>query len=205
MPSWLLRFGVVCGVLTGLTLGPPALVEVFTGETTATSFVIGLGTVFGPPALTALYLHHGLAADRFSAVAYAMNILGLTLFGAVAFSLNIVLFHLDQPTVARLLAGPARLALLTAAVVFVAGTVLFAASMLRSRRFPRVPVYAYAVSLPLLALLARLPDTPLTSAVHVTAAAALIWLSLSAWPGTGGIAVARRGGTESGHVTRGRG
>ncbi|MFC6081230.1 hypothetical protein [Sphaerisporangium aureirubrum] len=183
MPStWLPRFGVICGVLMGLSLGPPALVEAFTGETAATSFVIGLGTAFGPPALTALYLHHATAAGRFGVAAYAVNVLGLTLFGAVAFSLNIVLFFLDEATAARLLAGPTRFALLACAVVFVAGTLLFAASMLRSRRFPRVPVYAYALSLPLLAFLARLPDTPLTSALHVIAATTLIWLSLTAWP-----------------------
>jgi hypothetical protein len=37
------------------------------------------------------------------------------------------------------------------------------------------------VALPLLALLAPLDDTPLTSLVHIAAAASLIWLSVTVW------------------------
>lgn len=70
---------------------------------------------------------------------------------------------------------------LISAAVFVVGTILFAISMARSKAFPRPPVYGYGIALPLLAVLAPLPDSPLISAVHVLAAGALIWLSLSLW------------------------
>ncbi|TLP58539.1 hypothetical protein [Microbispora triticiradicis] len=180
--TWLPRFGAICAILLGLSLGGPALVEAFTGETAATSFVIGIGTALGTPALTVLYLHHGAAGGRFGLVAYAVNVVGLGLFAGVAFSLNIVLFFLEPTIAGRLLQGPPRVAFLVATAVFVAGTVLFAVSMARSRMFPRPAVYGYGVALPLLAVLAPLPDGPLTSAVHVAAAASLIWLALSVLP-----------------------
>jgi hypothetical protein len=64
----------------------------------------------------------------------------------------------------------------------VAGTILFAIFMARSKVFPRPPVYGYGIALPLLAVLAPLPDSPLISGLHVLVAVALIWLSLCLWP-----------------------
>jgi hypothetical protein len=146
--------------------------------------VIGLGAAFGPAALTALYLHMG-SGGRFAGVAYALNAIGLGLFTGVAFALNLVLFFLTESTVDDVLAGPTGPVIRIAGIVFVLGTVLFGAAMVRSRAFPRVPVWGYTVTLPLLALLAPLPDTPLTSAVHVLAAASLIWLSVTVWHAAG--------------------
>lgn len=176
----LLRFGAACGVVLGLTLGAPAAVEAFTGETTATSLTIGLGAAFGPPALTAMYLRLG-DRGRFGVVAYGLNAIGLGLYTGVAFALNLVLFFLNESTVDDLLAGPTGVVIRIAGVVFVFGTVLFGAAMLRARAFPAVPVWGYTVTLPLLALLAPLPDTVFTSAVHVAAATSVIWLSVPVW------------------------
>jgi hypothetical protein len=176
MSSFPMRFGAACGVLLGLSLGVPAAVEVFTGETTATSFVIGLGAAFGAPALTAFYLH-----QRAGTVAYAVNVLGLGLFAGVAFALNLVVFFLDEPVADDLLAGPTRVAFLGSALVFVAGTVLFAVSMARAKVFPVVPVWGYGVSLTLLALLAPLGESPLSSGSHIVGGASLIWLSAAVW------------------------
>ncbi|NUW32033.1 hypothetical protein HTZ77_11410 [Nonomuraea sp. SMC257] len=180
--TWLPRFGAICAILLGLSIAGPALVEAFTGETAVTSFVLGLGTALGTPALTVLYLHQAAAGGRFGLVAYAVNVVGLGLFAGVAFTLNLVLFYLEPAIVERLLQGPTRAAFLAATAVFVAGTVLFAVSMARSRIFPRPAVYGYGVALPLLAVLAPLPDTLLTSAVHVVAGASLIWLALPVLP-----------------------
>jgi hypothetical protein len=206
-PFWLLRFGAACGVVLGLSTGVPAMFEAFTGETTATSLVIGLGAAFGPPALTALYLHLG-APGRFAAVAYALNAIGLCLFAGVAFALNLVLFFVPKSTVDDVLAGPTGPAFRLAAIVFVAGTVLFGVAMLRGRAFPRVPAWGYTVTLPLLALLAPLPDTPFTSAVHVLVAVSLIWLSATVWtaaavrsPGTAAATTGARSTTRSGRPT----
>ena len=200
----LLRFGAACGVVLGLSTGVPGMVEAITGETTATSLVIGLGAAFGPPALTALYLHLA-AGGRFAAVAYVLNAIGLGLFTGVAFALNLVLFFVPESTVDDVLAGPTGPVIRVSGIVFVAGTVLFGAAMLRGRAFPRLPVWGYTVTLPLLALLAPLPDTPFTSAVHVLAAASLVWLSVTVWtaaavrsPGTAAATTAARSTARSG-------
>jgi hypothetical protein len=185
----LLRFGAACGVVLGLSIGVPGAVEAFTGETTATSLAIGLGTAFGPPALTALFLlpGNGLRGNRsggngtFRSVAYALNTVGLGLFTGVAFALNLVLFFLSDAVVEDVLDGPTGVVMRISALVFVLGTVLFGVTMIRDRAYPSVPAWGYTVALPLLALLAPLDDTPLTSAVHLVAAASLIWLSATVW------------------------
>ncbi len=170
------RFGAMCGVVLGLSIGVPGAVEAFTGETTATSLVIGLGAAFGPPALTAFYLRGSSPARVW---AYGINAIGLGLFSGVAFALNLVLFFLSPPVVEEVLRGPTGVAVRVSALVFVVGTVLFGATMIRDRAFPSIPAWGYTVSLPLLAVLAPLDDSPLTSFVHVIAAASLIWLSVS--------------------------
>jgi hypothetical protein len=91
--------------------------------------------------------------------------------------LNLALFYLDDAVVEDLLDGPTRVALLGSAAVFVTGTVLFAISMVRARVLPRVPARSYGVALPLLALLGPLPDSPLTSGLHVLVGITLGWLA----------------------------
>ncbi|MBG0830294.1 hypothetical protein HS041_21245 [Planomonospora sp. ID67723] len=191
---WLARFGAVCGVLLGLSLGVPGIIEAFTGETALTSFVVGLGAVFGTPALTAFYLHHSAAAGRFGAVAYAVNLIGLGLFGGVSFTLNLVFFFLDGPVVADLMSGPTRIAVLGSMAVFVTGTVLFGVSMMRARVFPLPASLVYIVSLVLLTVLSSLPDTLLTSAMHVIACGVLVWMSALVWSGTATAGPAARQG-----------
>lgn len=177
--TWLLRFGAACGVVLGLSTAVPGVVEAFTGETTATSFVLGLGAAFGAPALTALYLRQRMESGRFGAVAYAVNMIGLGLFAGVAFALNLVLFYVDEAVADDVLAGPTRFAVLGAALTFVAGTILFSVSMLRARVLPALPAAGYGAAFTLLALLAPLADSPLTSAVHVLAGGSLIWLCVA--------------------------
>jgi hypothetical protein len=51
------RFGAVCGVIFGLSLGVPGVIEAFTGETAVTSFIVGVGVAgFGVPALFGFHL-----------------------------------------------------------------------------------------------------------------------------------------------------
>lgn len=179
--AFLLRFGAACGVLCALLLALPAAVEGFTGETTPTSLLLGLSPALAPPLLTAVHLSQSAAAGRFGSVAYAVNLLGIGLFGGAAFALNTVLFFLDSDVVADLLDGPTRVALLGSVAVFVVGTVLFAVAMVRARVVPRVAAVAYGVALPVFAAAARFPDTPLTSALHVAVGAVLVWLSVVVW------------------------
>jgi hypothetical protein len=179
--DFLLRFGAVCGVLCGLLIALPGAVEAFTGETTPTSLLLGLSPALAPPLLTAVHLSQAKTAGRFGSVAYAVNLVGICLFGGAAFTLNMALFFLAEPVVTDLLAGPTRVALLGSVALFVVGTVLFAVAMVRSRVVPRVAAVAYGLALPVFAGAARFPDTPLTSALHVTVGAVLVWLSVTVW------------------------
>lgn len=171
------RLAAWCGVLAGLCIGLPGVVEAFTGETAATSFVLGVAPGLAIPLLAVLHLRQSDAAGTFGAVAYTVNAVGLGLFGGAAFTLNLALFYVDQPVLDELLDGPTRLALLGSAVVFAVGSALFGIAMVRARIHPRVPAVAYAVALPALALAAPLADSVLTSAIHAAAGAAVLWLA----------------------------
>jgi hypothetical protein len=179
LSATLARLGSWCGIAAGLFLGLPAAVEAVTGETTATSFVLGIAPALAIPLLVVLHLRQSAAAGAFGAVAYTVNVVGLGLFGGAAFALNMVLFHLDDAVVKELLQGPTMFALLGSAVVFAVGAVLFGTSMVRAGIHPRVPAVAYIVAFPVLAVAARLPDTLATSALHVVAGATLVWLAVS--------------------------
>jgi hypothetical protein len=179
MDSTLTRLGAWCGVAAGLLIALPAAVEAVTGETAATSFLLGLAPAVAVPLLVVLHLRQAAATGRFGAVAVTLNTVGLGLFGGAAFTLNMALFYLDEPVVADLMTGPTMAALLGSAAVFAAGSVLFGITMVRAAVHPRVPAAAYVVTLPLLAVAARLPDTVLTSGLHVLSGATLVWLSVS--------------------------
>ena len=194
--TFLLRFGAISGAVCGLLLAAPAAIEALTGETAGTSFVLGIAPAAAPPLITAVQLSQFHAAGRLGVIGYAVNLIGLGLFGGAAFTLNMALFYLDQTALAELLAGPTRLALQFSAAVFVIGTVLFGVSMLRARVHRPVLALAYGVTLPVFALLAPLPDTVFTSALHVLVGVILVWLSRSVWTLTTQTSSARSGSPE---------
>lgn len=182
------RVGALCGVLSGVLLAVPALVEVFTGETSATGVPLALSPAFALPLLTALHRRQSGVTGRFGEVAHAVNLIGLGLFGGAAFAANLVLFHFDDDVLDETLAGgPTIPVFLGSAVVFAVGCALFGAALLRARVFPRVPSWGYAVVPPAFAFLTSLPDSLVTSALHVLVGAVLIRLgvALSRTPATG--------------------
>ncbi|GCB47481.1 hypothetical protein [Streptomyces sp. NL15-2K] len=175
------RVGALCGALSGLLIALPGLVEAFTGETSATSVPLALAPAFALPLLTALHLRQQLAAGSLGKIAATVNLIGLGLFGGAAFASNLVLFYLDEDVVDETLTGPTIPALSGSAAVFAVGCALFGAAMIRAQVFPKVPSWGYAVVLPLFAFLTALPDSLLTSALHVLVGAILIWLSAALW------------------------
>lgn len=175
------RAGALCGVLSSLMIALPGLVEAFTGETSATSVPLALAPAFALPLLTALHRRQGPATGRFGTSAATMNLIGLGLFGGAAFASNLVLFYLDEDIIDEILTGPTVPALIGSAAVFAVGCALFGAAMIRARIFPRVPSWGYAVVLPLFAFLTALPDSLLTSVLHVLVGVILIWLSAALW------------------------
>ncbi|MFC8428260.1 hypothetical protein [Streptomyces sp. NPDC057253] len=180
-PAHPARPGALCGVLAGLLIALPGLVEAFTGETAATSVLLAFSPAFALPFLTAVHQWQSPVPHRFAETAYLVNLIGLGLFGGAAFASNLVLFFLDDDTVKAQLTGPTRPALLGSAVVFAVGSALFGAAILRARRLPTVPAWGYAVVLPLFAFLPAIPDSVFTSALHVVVGVLLIWLSMALW------------------------
>lgn len=181
MTSSTLRADALCGALSGLLISLPALVEAFTGETSATSVAFALSPGFALPLLTGLQLRQSPATGRFGDVARTVNLIGLGLFGGAAFASNLVLFYFDDDIVDETLTGPTIPVLIGSAAVFAVGCALFGAAMIRARVFPRIPSWGYAVVLPLFAFLTGLPDSLLTSALHVLVGVILLWLSAALW------------------------
>lgn len=175
------RVGALCGALSGLLIALPALVEAFTGETTATSVPLAVSPAFALPLLTALQLRQRPATGRFAEVAHIVNLIGLGLFGSAAFASNLVLFYFDDDVIDEVLTGPTIPALVGSAAVFAVGCALFGAAMIRARVFPRIPAWGYAVVLPLFAFLTGLSDSLLTSGLHILVGAILMWLSAALW------------------------
>lgn len=177
----LMRFSALCGIFSGLFIAIPGSIEGFTGKMTVTSFILGLSPALATPLFIALYQRHSDSAGGFGAAAYAVNLIGLGLFGGAAFTLDMALIHLSKPVLNHLKHGPTYLALLGSAAVFAIGAALFGVSLLRTRVHPRIPAWGYTVILPLFAASAPLPATPLKSALHLLAGATLIWLAASLW------------------------
>lgn len=174
----LARWSAACGITAGLSIALPAGVEAFTGETAATSLVLAVAAPLAFPLLSGLSDRHPSGRAGVAAAGYLVNQLGLGLFAGATFALNAVIFFLAPGQAEDLLHGPTRAVLLLSALVFVVGSVLFGSSMLRSAAFPRIAAGAYTVLVPLLALLAPLPDTPLTSILHILVGATLVRLAL---------------------------
>ena len=174
----MVRFGAACGVVVGLATGVPGAVEAFTGETAATSLVLGFGVVAAVPFVVALALRSAFGGGRGGAVTYGLGVIGVGLFAAVAFALNVVLGFLPADAVSTLRDGPTGPALRIAGLVFVVSTVVMAVAMVRARVLPRVPAALFGVLLPTLALTASQPDSVATSALHVAAGSVLVWLSV---------------------------
>ncbi|MFF4276704.1 hypothetical protein [Streptomyces sp. NPDC001536] len=177
----LTRFGALCGVLSGLLIALPAAVEAFTGETAATSLLLALSPALALPFLTGLHHWQSPVTGRFGETAYLVNLVGLGLFGGAAFTSNLVLYYLDDDVIEAELTGPTIPVLLGSAVVFAVGCALFGAATIRARMLPKVPAWGYAVALPLLAFLTALPESVLTSALHLVVGIVLVWLSTALW------------------------
>ncbi|MEU7579882.1 hypothetical protein AB0B50_20030 [Streptomyces sp. NPDC041068] len=179
------RIGALSGVSAGLLIALPSFVEAFTGETAATSFFLALSPAFALPLLGALHHRQSAVTGRFGETAYVVNLIGLGLFGGAAFTSNLVLFYFDESVIDETLTGPTIPALIGSAGILAVGCALFGAATVRARVFPRIPSWAYATALPLFAFLIALPDSVLTSALHIAVGATLTWLAAALWRSTG--------------------
>jgi hypothetical protein len=173
------RFSAVSGVLSGLCIAVPGAVSIFTGKTAGAAFVIALAPALAMPLLVAVYQRHAYEPGRLGPVAYAVNLIGLGLFGGAVFTSDTTLYYLSKPVVDHLKHGPTLVALLGAVAVFAVGTVLFGVFLLRTGAYPRLLPWAYMVFPVVLALASPLPDSPWKNVNHVLAGATIAWLAVT--------------------------
>ncbi|MGL5929674.1 MAG: hypothetical protein ACRCY8_12130, partial [Dermatophilaceae bacterium] len=171
----------VSGILSGLLIAVPGILDGWFGESAPTSLLLSLAPALAVPLVVGLYARQAGPAGSFGILAYAVNLIGTGLFAGVAFSLNAILFFLDAATVTELRSGVSGTALSGGGIVFVVGAALFGASMIRARVHHRVAAWAYTVAVPGLALTARLPESIVTAAVHATVGASMVTLALGLW------------------------
>jgi hypothetical protein len=169
-------------LLAGLLLGVAGFASIFTGKTAGAAFAIALAPALAIPLLVAVYhQRHADVPGLFGPVAYAVNLIGLGLFGGAAFTIDTALFYLATPVRDHLKHEPTIVALLGSAAIFAVGSVLFGAFLLRTRAYPRLLCGAYILFPTLLAALSPLPDSPLKNAIHGLAGATLAWLAVTLW------------------------
>lgn len=176
------RFSAASGLLSGLFLAVAGFISIFTGKTAGAAFAIALAPALAVPLLVAVYRQrHADVPGLFGPVAYAVNLIGLGLFGGAAFTIDTALFYLTTPVQDHLKHEPTIAALLGSAVIFAVGSVLFGVFLLRTRSYPRLLCWAYTVFPALLAVLSPLPDSPLKNAVHCLAGLTIAWLAATLW------------------------
>ena len=181
MSPQLSRFSAAAGILSGLLLVVAGAISVFTGKTAGAAFVIALAPALALPLLVAVYQRHAAAAGTFGVAAFGTSLIGLGLFGGAVFVKDTTLFYLSTAVQDHLKHEPTIVALLGAAVIFVAGTVMFGIFLLRTQEYPRLLAYGYIVFPSLLALLSPLHDSPLQNANHALAGATITWLACTLW------------------------
>jgi hypothetical protein len=128
--------------------------------------------------LTALYLRQRTRTGWLGLVGYALNLLGLAGLFAVEFLTHAVFPYLDQATRAAVLAGPTRGYLLTVALLFLAGVLLFGLASLRARVFPVPAVALYVAGFGPAALRGIVPEAVYLAGLSA-GALGVLWLSLS--------------------------
>ena len=128
--------------------------------------------------LTALYLRQRTRTGALGLVGYAVNLLGLAGLFAVEFVTHAVFPYLDRATRDAVLAGPTRGYLLTVALLFLTGVLLFGLASLRARVFPVPAVALYVAGFASAALRGIVPDAVYLTGLCVGALGTL-WLSLA--------------------------
>lgn len=176
-----LRLSAVCGILSGLLIAVPGVIDGFFGESTASSVMLSFSPALAIVLVVGLYARQAERAGGFGVLAYGVNLIGTGLFAGVAFALNAVLFFLDADTVAELRDGPTGTLLSVDGLVFVLGAVLFGASMIRAGVHSRAAAWTYTLAVPALAVTSRLAESPATALVHLLVGGSMVALAWGLW------------------------
>ncbi|MDQ0849938.1 hypothetical protein QFZ65_001876 [Arthrobacter sp. B3I9] len=113
----------------------------------------------------------------FSAIAVAVNLIGLVAVTGTEWVINLVFARLDASTITALRSGPLGSAFLVASVVFLVGSLLFCIALFNDETALRIPTVAYALATIPIGLRNLVPEIALDVALAVLAASVL-WLAL---------------------------
>lgn len=146
----------------------------------AIQLVAPLAQVLALLLVVALFARVGSRAGHFGIVAFALNFVAVTLLVGVEFVTNLVFPRLDDATITDLRQGPLGAMLVIASILFLVGTVAFAASLWRGEGPPRTALLLYAAGAIPVSLRAAVPEQALQAGLLVLAVA-VCWLSVWLW------------------------
>ena len=178
VPATLYRIAAVagCGSAAVLLINAAKRAEVI--PTSAfTQLVAPLAQILALALVTGLYFAFGRRTGTFGLVAFLLNAFALSSLVGVEFVINLVFKDLPAATVQSLRAGSLGIALTTASVLFLVGTLTFVAAMLRGGEIPRVPLVLYGTGAIPVALRAFVPEVALDLGL-VVMAVGIAWLSI---------------------------
>jgi len=177
-PATLYRIGAVagCGSAVVLLVNAAKRAEVIP-ISAFTQLIAPVAEILALAFVTALYFAFGRRTGTFGLVAYLLNAFALSALVGVEFVINLVFRELPPDTIAALRAGSLGIALTTASILFLLGTLAFVATMLRTREVPVAPLVLYAVGGVAVSLRAFVPEAVLDLGLAVLAVGTA-WLAI---------------------------
>ena len=170
------RIAAIAGVGTALILLVNAAKRAEIIPTSAvTQLVAPLAQILALAFITGLYVAFGRRTSDL--VAYLLNAFALASLVGVEFVINLVFSELPTATGDALRDGPLGIALTVASIAFLLGTLSFVATMLRTRRIPKVPLIMYAYGAGPVAFRAFVPEAALDLGL-VLMAVGIGWLGI---------------------------
>jgi hypothetical protein len=142
-----------------------------------TQLIAPLAQILALALVTALYLAFGRRTGTFGLVAFLLNAFALSALVGVEFVINLVFNDLPDNTVEALRNGSLGIALTSASILFLLGTLAFVTAMLRTRELPTAPLVLYAVGAVPVSLRAFVPEAVLDLGL-VVLAVGIAWLAI---------------------------
>jgi hypothetical protein len=142
-----------------------------------TQLIAPLAQILALALVTALYLAFGRRTGTFGLVAFLLNAFALSALVGVEFVINLVFNDLPDNTVEALRNGSLGIALTSASILFLLGTLAFVTAMLRTRELPTAPLVLYAVGAVPVSLRAFVPEAVLDLGL-VILAVGIAWLAI---------------------------
>ncbi|GIF12838.1 hypothetical protein [Actinoplanes teichomyceticus] len=172
------RLGGIAGLLGAavLVVNAAKRAEVIPASA-LTQLLAPLAEVFALALVTVLYLVCEPRLGRFGRVAFVVNYLALGALVGVEFVINLVFSRLDAGQIAELRSGPLGTALTVASVLFLLGTLGFAAALLPAALPPRGALILYALGSVPVSLRAFVPE-PVLDVSLIVLAGGVAWLAV---------------------------